>query len=133
MGWTSCGSRRLSARRSATSPIFSAGHTLHALSQLCPRIGLMEAGVRAAQGSVNDIYRHLGLMRIVHVQVVEMNDELVSRIKAVPGVNSVEPQVDRLAIRLHEDQTSIEDLHDHLVAAGRPGPAVHAQAMDVGS
>jgi ABC-2 type transport system ATP-binding protein len=121
----------LKALKEMGKTILISSHILHELSQLCTRIGIIEAGVMAAQGSVNDIYRHLGLLRIVHVQVVEMNDELVARIKAVPGVNSVEPQVDRLAIRLHEDQTSIEDLHDHLVSAGARIRMFQPEAMDM--
>jgi len=121
----------LKALKEMGKTILISSHILHELSQLCTRIGIIEAGVMVAQGSVNDIYRHLGLLRIVHVQVVEMNDELVSRIKAVPGVNSVEPQVDRLAIRLHEDQTSIEDLHDHLVTAGARIRMFQPEAMDM--
>jgi ABC-2 type transport system ATP-binding protein len=121
----------LKALKEMGKTILISSHILHELAQLCTRIGIIEAGVMVAQGSVNDIYRHLGLLRIVHVQVVEMTDELVERIKAVPGVNSVDPQVDRLAIRLHEDQTSIEDLHDHLVAAGARIRMFQPEAMDM--
>jgi ABC-2 type transport system ATP-binding protein len=121
----------LKALKEMGKTILISSHILHELSQLCTRIGIIEAGVMVAQGSVNDIYRHLGLMRIVHVQVVDMSDELVERIKAIPGVNSVEPQVDRLAIRLHEDQTSIEDLHDHLVSAGARIRMFQPEAMDM--
>jgi ABC-2 type transport system ATP-binding protein len=121
----------LKALKEMGKTILISSHILHELSQLCTRIGIIEAGVMVAQGSVNDIYRHLGLLRIVHVQMVEMNDDLVTRIRAVPGVNSVEPQVDRLAIRLHEDQTSIEDLHDHLVSAGARIRMFQPEAMDM--
>jgi ABC-2 type transport system ATP-binding protein len=121
----------LKALKEMGKTILISSHILHELSQLCTRIGIIEAGKMVAQGSVNDIYRHLGLLRIVHVQVVDMNDELVGRIRGVPGVESVEPQVDRLAIRLHEDQTSIEDLHDHLVTAGARIRMFQPEAMDM--
>jgi ABC-2 type transport system ATP-binding protein len=121
----------LKALKEMGKTILISSHILHELSQLCTRIGIIEAGKMVAQGSVNDIYRHLGLLRIVHVQVVEMTETLVSRMKAVPGVNSVEEQVDRLAIRLHEDQTSIEDLHDHLVSAGARIRMFQPEAMDM--
>ena len=111
--------------------ILISSHILHELAQLCTRIGIIEAGTMVAQGSVNDIYRHLGLLRIVHVQVVDMNDDLAERIKSVPGVNSVEQQVDRLAIKLHEDQMSIEDLHDHIVGAGARIRMFQPEAMDM--
>jgi ABC-2 type transport system ATP-binding protein len=121
----------LKALKEMGKTILISSHILHELAQLCTRIGIIEAGTMVAQGSVNEIYRHLGLLRIVHVQVVEMNDILVQNIKAVPGVNSVEQQVDRLAIKLHEDQTSIEDLHDHLVAAGARIRMFQPEAMDM--
>lgn len=121
----------LKALKEMGKTILISSHILHELSQLCTRIGIIEAGQMVAQGSVDDIYRHLGLLRIVHVQVVEMSDDLVARIKAVPGVESVEPQIDRLAIRLHEDQTSIEDLHGHLVAAGARIRMFQPEAMDM--
>src|SRR6516164_8488991 len=115
----------LKALKEMGKTILISSHILHELSQLCTRIGIIEAGKMVAQGSVDDIYRHLGLLRIVHVRVVDMNDTLVARVK------SVEPQVDRLAIRLHEDQTSIEDLHDHLVAAGARIRMFQPEAMDM--
>ncbi len=121
----------LKALKEMGKTILISSHILHELSQLCTRIGIIEAGKMVAQGSVTDIYRHLGLLRIVHVQVVEMSETLVARLKAVPGVNSVEEQVDRLAIRLHEDQTSIEDLHGHLVAAGARIRMFQPEAMDM--
>ena len=121
----------LKALKEMGKTIVISSHILHELAQLCTTIGIIEAGKMVAQGSVNDIYRHLGLLRIVHVQVVDMSDELVERVKAVPGVNSVEPQVDRLAIRLHEDQTSIEDLHDHIVGAGARIRMFQPEAMDM--
>jgi ABC-2 type transport system ATP-binding protein len=121
----------LKALKEMGKTILISSHILHELSQLCTRIGIIEAGQMVAHGSVNEIYRHLGLLRIVHVQVVDMNPQLVQKLQAVPGVNSVEEQVDRLAIRLHEDQTSIEDLHDHLVAAGARIRMFQPEAMDM--
>jgi len=121
----------LKALKEMGKTILISSHILHELSQLCTRIGIVEAGKMVAQGSVTDIYRHLGLLRIVHVQVVEMTADLAARVRAVPGVQDVEEQVDRLAIRLHEDQTSIEDLHGHLVAAGARIRMFQPEAMDM--
>lgn len=121
----------LKALKEMGKTILISSHILSELAQLCTRIGIIEAGTMVAQGSVNDIYRHLGLMRIVHVQVVDMSDDLAERIKAVRGVNSVEQQVDRLAIKVHEDQMSIEDLHDHIVAAGARIRMFQPEAMDM--
>src|SRR5215468_8333104 len=56
--------------------ILISSHILHELAELCTRIGIIETGQMVAQGSVNEIYRQLGLLRIVHVQVVDMSDAL---------------------------------------------------------
>jgi ABC-2 type transport system ATP-binding protein len=121
----------LKALKEMGKTILISSHILHELAQLCTRIGIIEAGTMVAQGSVNEIYRHLGLLRIVHVQVVDMTEELARQIQSVPGVNSVEQQVDRLAIKLHEDQMSIEDLHGHIVAAGARIRMFQPEAMDM--
>jgi len=121
----------LKALKEMGKTILISSHILHELAQLCTRIGIVEAGKMVAQGSVTDIYRHLGLLRIVHVQVVDMTAELATHMRNVPGVQDVEEQVDRLAIRLHEDQTSIEDLHGHLVAAGARIRMFQPEAMDM--
>ena len=84
-----------------------------------------------AQGSVNEIYRQLGLLRIVHVQVADDLNGLLDKVRQVPGVESAEAQLDRLAIRLHEDQTSIEDLHGHLVNFGARIRMFQPEAMDM--
>jgi ABC-2 type transport system ATP-binding protein len=121
----------LKALKEMGKTILISSHILHELAQLCTRIGIIEAGTMVAQGSVNEIYRHLGLLRIVHVQVVDMTDDLAERIRSVSGVNAVEQQVDRLAIKLHEDQMSIEDLHDHIVGAGARIRMFQPEAMDM--
>lgn len=121
----------LKALKDMGKTILISSHILHELAQLCTRIGIIEAGRMVAQGSVNDIYRQLGLLRIVHVQTVEMGDALVERIRDIPGVASVESQTDRLAIRVHEDQLAIEDLHSGLVDAGARIRMFQPEAMDM--
>jgi len=121
----------LKALKEMGKTILISSHILHELAQLCTRIGIIEAGQMVAQGSVNEIYRQLGLLRIVHVQVVDMSEALVAKIRDVPGVESVEAQTDRLAIRVHEDQTSIEDLHGHLVACEARIRMFQPEAMDM--
>lgn len=121
----------LKALKEMGKTILISSHILHELAQLCTRIGIIEAGQMVAQGSVNDIYRQLGLLRIVHVQTVDMPDVLVERIRALPGVASVEPQTDRLAIRVHEDQLAVEDLHAGLVECGARIRMFQPEAMDM--
>lgn len=111
--------------------ILISSHILHELAQLCTRIGIIEQGKMVAEGSLEDIYRKLGLMRVVHVQVTDQAETLLSQIERIPGVESAEQQIDRIAIRLHEDQTSVEDLHEHLHTLGARIHMFQPEAMDM--
>lgn len=53
------------------------------------------------------------------------------RVQRIPGVESVEQQVDRWAIRLHEDQLTIADLHQSLVDAKTRLTMFQPEAMDM--
>jgi ABC-2 type transport system ATP-binding protein len=121
----------LKALKDMGKTILISSHILHELAQLCTRIGIIEAGQMVAHGSVNDIYRQLGLLRIVHVQVADSPNGLLDKIREIPGVESAELQLDRIAIRVHEDQTSIEDLHMHLVRNGARIRMFQPEAMDM--
>jgi len=121
----------LKALKEMGKTILISSHILHELAQLCTRIGIIEAGKLVAEGSVNDIYRQLGLLRIVHVQAADPLEPLAEKLRQVPGVESAEVQLDRLAIRLHEDQTSIEELHGYLVQFGARLRMFQPEAMDM--
>jgi ABC-2 type transport system ATP-binding protein len=70
-------------------------------------------------------------MRVVHVRVENANPELFQRVQRIPGVESVEQQVDRWAIRLHEDQLTIADLHQSLVDVKARLTMFQPEAMDM--
>lgn len=121
----------LKALKDMGKTILISSHILHELSQLCTRIGIIEQGKMVVQGSVNDIYRRLGVLRIVHVQVLIQSPELVEHVRSLAGVESIESQTDRLAIRIHEEDLSIEDLHDHIHAFGARIRMFQSEAMDM--
>lgn len=121
----------LKALKDMGKTILISSHILHELAQLCTRIGIIEQGQMVAEGSLEDIFRQLELKRVVHLQVVEDGDELVETINSIPGVIAVDRQVDRYAIQLREDETPVEDLHDHLVQAGVRIRMYQPEAMDM--
>ena len=121
----------LKALKEMGKTILISSHILHELGQLCTRIGIIEAGQMVAEGSLDAIYQQLGLMRIVHLQVADMSNGLIGRIEAIDGVESAEIQADRVAIRLHEDQTSIEDLHNRIHDLGAGIRMFQPEAMDM--
>lgn len=121
----------LRALKEMGKTILISSHILHELSQLCTRIGIIEMGQMVAQGSLEDIYRQIRLMRVVHVQLTEADESQINRIRELPGVESVDVQVDRLSIRLDEQDTSIEDLHDRIHQLGVRIRMFQPEAMDM--
>ena len=121
----------LKALREMGKTILISSHILSELSQLCTRIGIIELGKMVAQGSLEDIYRQLQVMRVVHIRVENASPELYERVKQIPGVHEVEQQVDRWAIRLQEHDDSIADLHESLVAAKARLTMFQPEAMDM--
>jgi ABC-2 type transport system ATP-binding protein len=121
----------LKALKEMGKTIIISSHILHELAQLCTRIGIIEAGRMVAQGSVADIYQHLGILKIVHVQVGNQSPELVERLKELPGVTNVESQPDRLSIRIDEARLEIEDLHDFIHRQGARIRMFQPEVMDM--
>jgi ABC-2 type transport system ATP-binding protein len=111
--------------------ILISSHILHELANLCTRIGIIEAGTLVAEGSLDDIFRRLELMRIVHVQLAGSADAVAASLREVDGVADVDVQSDRLSIRLREDLLAIEELHEAVVAAGGRVRMFQPQAMDM--
>lgn len=111
--------------------ILISSHILHELAHLCTRIGIIEAGEMVAQGSLNDIYRQLSLLRVVHLQLADPTPALLERIRTTPGVEELEEQVDRISLRLREDMMSIEDFHQALVDHGAKIRMFQPEAMDM--
>lgn len=111
--------------------ILISSHILHELSQFCTRVGIMEAGQLVAQGDVKEIYRTLGLQRLVHVQLANRTDDIIAGIKAIPGVATVELDTDRITIRIREDELAVEDLLDRIHALGARIHMFQPEAMDM--
>ncbi len=111
--------------------ILISSHILHELGQLCTRIGIIEAGQMVEQGSLEEIYSKLRLMRVVHIRAKDPKPDLIHRIKELDGVFGVEEQIDRWALSLRESETAIEELHDQLVALGARISMYQPEAMDM--
>jgi ABC-2 type transport system ATP-binding protein len=111
--------------------IIISSHILHELAQLCTRIGIIEQGRMMAEGSIDEIFRRLRLMRVVHVQAANQSEEMIAAIGKLPGVGSVEVQADRLAIQLREGEVAVEDLHAGLVGLGARIRMFQPEALDM--
>ncbi|MCX5662572.1 MAG: ABC transporter ATP-binding protein [Planctomycetota bacterium] len=111
--------------------ILISSHILHELAHLCTRIGIIEQGQLIAQGSLEEIYAQLTLMRLIHVQIVNTSPELIQKVRGIEGVASVEEEIDRVAIRLHEDRLTAEDLLGKLHELGAKVRMFQPDAMDM--
>ena len=121
----------LKALKEMGKTIVISSHILHELAQLCTRIGIIETGKMVAQGSVAEIYQRLGVLKIVHVQVVNQTPELIAKLRAMPGVTHVDDQVDRISIRFEEGKLEVEDLHDFIHAQGARIRMFQPEVMDM--
>jgi ABC-2 type transport system ATP-binding protein len=111
--------------------ILISSHILHELSQFCTRIGILEAGNLVTEGSLHEIYQRLGLMQLVHVQVVSGSEEVAAHIRKVTGVEAVEVQSDRLSIRVRAELLPPEDLLDHIRSFGARVRMFQPEAMEL--
>jgi ABC-2 type transport system ATP-binding protein len=121
----------LKALKEMGKTILISSHILHELSQLCTRIGIIETGEMVAQGSLNDIFQQLQLKRIIHIRLEDPESDLEDRVRNIPGVDSIENQVDRWAIRLREDELSVADFHQALVEEKVRITMFQPEAMDM--
>jgi len=111
--------------------ILVSSHILHELAQFCSHIGIVEAGQMVACGSLADIYRALNLRRTVHIQLANGTPELAARMREIRGVESVEEQSDRFAVRIREEELPVEDLLDAVHALGARIRMFQPDAIDM--
>jgi ABC-2 type transport system ATP-binding protein len=111
--------------------ILISSHILSELAQLCTRIGIIEAGEMVAEGSLQEIYQRLQLMRVVHIQIANLSDELLQKIRALQGVVLVEPSIDRISVRIREEELTVEDLLDRVHSFGARIYMYQPEAMDM--
>lgn len=121
----------LKALRDMGKTILISSHILHELAQLCTRIGIIEAGKMVAQGSLDEIFQTLQLMQVVHVQIMNVSEEMVAGIRAIGGVDDVQVQSDRLSLQMHPDQIEPEDLLQRILSLGARVRMFQPEALDM--
>ena len=121
----------LKALQQMGKTILISSHILHELAQLCTRIGIIEAGKMVTQGSVAEIYRELGVLKIVHVQVAHQTPELIASLKGLRGISHVDDQADRISIRFEEGSIEVEDIHDFIHNQGVRIRMFQPEVMDM--
>ncbi len=121
----------LKALKAMGKTIIISSHILHELAQFCTRIGIVEAGLLVAEGSLDEIYSQLSLLQLIHVQVLNVDDRILGLIRALPGVEEIERQADRVAIKMRATETGAEVLLDDLMKMGCRIRMFQPEAMDM--
>jgi ABC-2 type transport system ATP-binding protein len=111
--------------------IIISSHILHELNHLCTRIGIIDGGRMQAEGSLEEIYQQLDLKRIIHVRISNHSDQLVTAIHSLDGVVAVEPEVDRLAIKIREGELQPEELLNQMYRLGARMSMFQPEATDM--
>ncbi|MCA9075096.1 MAG: ABC transporter ATP-binding protein [Planctomycetaceae bacterium] len=121
----------LKALQGMGKTILISSHILHELAQLCTRIGIIEAGQLVTAGSLEEIYASLGLMQVIHTQILNLTDDMLANLRAIPGVASVDTQVDRVSIQMRAGELTAEDLLDKIHSHGARIRMFQPEAMDM--
>ncbi|MDZ4817037.1 MAG: ABC transporter ATP-binding protein [Verrucomicrobiota bacterium] len=111
--------------------IIISSHILSELAELATQIGIIEAGELIAEGNLNDIFKQLSVRRIVHVQLSNVNDDLISKIKGISGAYQVDVMADRLGVHIKEEELAIEDLLQRIQQLGGRVRMFQPDAMDM--
>ncbi|MAE63097.1 MAG: multidrug ABC transporter ATP-binding protein [Phycisphaeraceae bacterium] len=124
--------------RAMGKTILISSHILQELSHLCTHIGIIEAGTLIADGSVEEIFRRIGLQRVIHVQLAGQDNGggppapiMLDAIRRIPGVENVEQEVDRLSVRIVEDQLAIDELLLGIQQTGARVRMFQPEALDM--
>lgn len=119
--------------RNLGKTILISSHILSELSELCTKIGIIEKGRMVAEGGLSDIFETLNVKRLVHVQITNLSDDMLTAIRRIEGIDEAERQIDRLAIRLNENALALEDLLDKIRSTGARVRMFQPEAMDMES
>ncbi len=111
--------------------VLISSHILHELAQLCTRIVIIEAGELVAEGAIDDIYRRLDMMPIIHAQVTNIDEPLLAKVREIDGVVDVEQAPDRIAIKIEPGTLAPEALLERLIEVGARVRMFQPEAMDM--
>ena len=119
--------------RNMGKTIIISSHILSELDELCTRIGIIERGEMIAEGSLSEIYAQLSIKRLIHIQITNINDKMISDMKKTKGVAQIISETDRISVSIDENIISIEKLHQEICALGAKIYMFQPETMDMES
>jgi ABC-2 type transport system ATP-binding protein len=121
----------LKALQEMGKTIIISSHILHELAHLCTRIGIVERGQMVVEGSLDDIYKRLGVHQNIQVHVTNLTEGMLAGIKSIRGVVEVDVQDERLDVQVKSEVVTPEDLLDQIHKAGAKIRLFHPEVMDM--
>jgi ABC-2 type transport system ATP-binding protein len=107
--------------------VFFSTHILADVAEICTRVGIIEAGQIIAVGTLDELQRGLAAQRAVHIIALDKAAEAQEFLSALPGVSSVEAQVEqnhhtrtRLEVKFIGDDLALSAMLNGLAAHGVP-------------
>ena len=119
--------------RNMGKTILISSHILPELSELCTMIGIIERGKLIAEGSIEEIYRNLDVRKSIHIQISNISDGLMDKIRKISGVLSAKTDIDRISVEIDEISLSPEDLNAELHGIGAKVRMFQPQPVDMES
>ncbi len=101
------------------------------MSELCSLIGIVEAGKLIAQGPLNEIYEQLHISRVIHLQVLNLDEKMQTAIEKLEGVRQFSLASDRQILHIDEATTSPETILAQIVTLGASIRMFQPEAMDL--
>jgi ABC-2 type transport system ATP-binding protein len=80
-------------------------HYMEEVEFLCSRVAIMDHGKVIAMGSKDELRKTVGDLDTIDIEVAQPDDALVSRIKAIPGVDNIVVEDKRMKIMAKEAVT----------------------------
>jgi ABC-2 type transport system ATP-binding protein len=99
--------------------IILSSHILTELADLCTEIAIIEQGRIVASGTLDEISRHAGEGRMLHIRVLDQVDAAGVVLRNLPGVGQVYvAENDSLEVEFNGDEEAAADLLQRLIQAG---------------
>lgn len=104
--------------RSERMTVIVSSHQLPQVQRICDRVGIFSQGKLIAQGPIDQLGRQLfgAEFMLVEAQVRPLNDQTVSLLRGIPGVERAEPNRDAVLLALSRDARA--DVVRQLVKSG---------------
>lgn len=83
---------------SAGMTVLYTSHYMEEVEYLCDRIAIMDHGVIIAEGTLNELRDVVGGMDVVAVKVADVTQQVLDRVRAIEGVESVKGAEDALEV-----------------------------------